>query len=139
VRFARIAAMSEYTKLNLVDDVEDMAPKFGFSPNLESRFARQALAMQEGGLSHFRMRPGVRSPFGHRHGEQEEVYVLLAGSARIKLDDEIVDLRPLDAVRVPGPVARAIEAGPDGCELLAFGAPNTNNADAEMLAGWWSD
>ena len=129
----------DYTLVNLKADVEDQAPKFGFSPNLESRFARRSLGLQKSGLSYYRVAPNYRIPFGHRHGEQEEVYVLLSGSARMKLDNDIVELRQWDAVRVPGEVTRAFEAGDDGAELLAFGAPNTEGADVEMEQGWWTD
>ena len=77
-------------------------------------------------------------PFGHHHKEQEEVYVLLSGSATLKLDDEKVELAPLDAVRIAAPTMRALEAGPDGCELLLYGAPNVGPGDAEMEQGWWA-
>jgi mannose-6-phosphate isomerase-like protein (cupin superfamily) len=129
--------MADYTKLNLVDDVEDMAPKFGYAPHLQSRFARRALGLEQSGLSLFRVEPGYRIPFGHVHETQEEVYVLVSGGARLKLDDDVVELRPWDAVRIPTWTMRAFEAGPDGAELLAFGAPNTENKDAEMVQGWW--
>ncbi len=131
--------MADYTVLNLKADVEDMAPGAGLSPNLESRFARRALGLEKSGLSYFRVAPGFRVPFGHRHGEQEEIYVVLSGGVRMKLEDDLVELRPLDAVRVPGHVTRAMEAGPDGAEILAFGAPNTDGKDAEMVQGWWED
>jgi mannose-6-phosphate isomerase-like protein (cupin superfamily) len=128
--------MADYTTLNL-KDVEDMAPKFGMSPGMESRFAREALGFEKGGMSYFRFAPDFRTPFGHRHGEQEEVYVVISGSARIKLEDDVVELGPLEAVRVPGSVTRCIEGGPEGAEVLAFGAPQAK--DAEMIPGWWSD
>jgi mannose-6-phosphate isomerase-like protein (cupin superfamily) len=131
--------MPDYTKLNLKRDVHDMAPKFGLSPGLESRFARNQLGLERSGFSYFKIAPGYRMPFGHRHDEQEELYVIAAGSARLKLDDEVLDLEQWDAVRIPTGVIRGIEGGPDGAELLAFGAPNTDNKDAEMLPGWWGD
>jgi quercetin dioxygenase-like cupin family protein len=130
--------MSDHTIVNL-REVEDMAPKFGLSDGLESRFARVPLELQNSGVSLFRVAPDFRMPFGHRHEAQEEVYVLVSGTARIKLDDEVVDLRPWDAIRVPGPTMRCIEAGPDGAEVIAFGAPSDGNADVEMTPGWWSD
>ena len=92
--------MPGYTLVNL-KEVEDQAPKFGYAPDLESRFARRALGLENSGISYFKAAPGFRVPFGHRHTEQEEVYVVVAGSARIKLDDEVVDLGAWDAVRVP--------------------------------------
>ena len=131
--------MGDYTRINFKGDVEDMAPKFGLSPGLESRFARKPLELDQSGVSYFRIAPGFRMPFGHTHGEQEEVYVIVSGSARIKLDDEIVELGQWDAVRVPAPTARGLEGGPDGCEVLVFSAPNTENRDTEMLPGWWTD
>jgi mannose-6-phosphate isomerase-like protein (cupin superfamily) len=130
--------MPDYTVVNL-EDVEDMAPKFGLGEGLQSRFARVPLELERSGLSLYRIAPGFRLPFGHRHGEQEEVYVVVSGSMRMKIDDEVVELRRWDALRVPGPSWRAFEAGPEGAELLAFGAPNTQNKDAEMDPGWWKD
>jgi mannose-6-phosphate isomerase-like protein (cupin superfamily) len=131
--------MADYTVLNLRTDVEDMAPSGGMAPNLEARFARRALGLEKSGISYFRVTGGFRVPFGHRHAEQEEIYVVLSGSARMKLEDDLVDLKPWDAVRVPGHVTRAMEAGPDGAEILAFGAPNTDGKDTEMVQGWWED
>jgi mannose-6-phosphate isomerase-like protein (cupin superfamily) len=130
--------MADFTRLNLKQDVEDLAPKHGLE-GIESRFARNPLGMEKGGISYYRMSPDFRLPFGHRHSEQEEVYVVLSGSARFTLEDETVELRELDALRVPGSVARGMEAGPEGAELLAFGAPNTDNKDAEMVEGFWAD
>jgi mannose-6-phosphate isomerase-like protein (cupin superfamily) len=131
--------MAAYTKLNLKRDVEDMAPRFGFSPGAQSRFARVPLALEQSGLSLFTLAPGFRFPFGHRHSEQEEVYVVVEGSVRLRLDDEELELRRFDAVRIPVGTKRAFEGGAEGGELLAFGAPNTENKDAEMLPGWWGD
>ncbi len=131
--------MADYTLVNLTSDVEDMAPKFGFAPNLESRFARVPLELTQSGLSHYRVAPDYRLPFGHTHSEQEEVYIVLSGSARVKVEDEVVELRPLDALRIPPGALRAFEGGPEGAELLAFGAPITDNKDAEMTQGWWQD
>ncbi len=84
--------MADYTKLNLRQDVEDMAPQFGFAPNIEARYARKPLGLANSGASYFRIAPDFRLPFGHKHAEQEEVYVVLSGSARIKAGDEIVEL-----------------------------------------------
>jgi mannose-6-phosphate isomerase-like protein (cupin superfamily) len=133
--------MAGYTVVNL-KEVEDAAVKFGLAPNVEARFATVPLALQNSGLSYQRLAPGFRHPFGHKQKQQEELYVLVAGSARLKLDDEIVELRQWDVVRVPAEVMRCFHAGPDGVELLAFGAPNTGlspAADAEMAPGWWTD
>jgi quercetin dioxygenase-like cupin family protein len=129
--------MPSYTKLNLRQDVEDMAPRFGYAEHVEARFARRPLGLAKSGVSYFKIAPGFRMPFGHRHGEQEEVYLVLSGSARVKVEDEVLELRELDALRVPGEVARGMEAGPEGAEIIAFGAPNTDNKDAEMLPEFW--
>jgi mannose-6-phosphate isomerase-like protein (cupin superfamily) len=130
--------MGDHTVVNLME-IEDQAPKFGYAPNLESRFARGPLRLENSGLSHFRVAAGYRIPFGHKHDRQEEVYLVLSGSARAKLDDEIVELGPWDAVRIPVGTMRGLEAGAEGAEILAFGAPNTENADIEMTPDWWMD
>lgn len=130
--------MADHTVVNL-KEVEDQAPKFGLSPGLESRFARVPLELENSGISYFRIAPNFRQPFGHRHERQEEVYALVSGSARAKVEGEIVDLRAWDALRVSPETARAFEAGTEGAEILAFGAPNTENLDAEPLPDWWTD
>lgn len=129
--------MADYTKQNL-KEVDDSAPKFGMPAEIEARFARRALAGESLGLSLMKLGPNFRVPFGHTHAEQEEVYVLVTGSARIKLDDEIVALKPWDAVRIGKGTMRNVEAGPEGAEYLAFGAGD-NPQDAELEPGWWSD
>jgi mannose-6-phosphate isomerase-like protein (cupin superfamily) len=128
--------MSDYTLVNL-KEVEDQAPKFGYAPHLQSRFARRALGLENSGISHFTLAPGFRVPFGHHHADQEEVYVVVAGSARMKLDDELVELGTWDAVRVPPDMTRGMEGGPEGAEILAFGAPSNENADAKMVREFW--
>jgi mannose-6-phosphate isomerase-like protein (cupin superfamily) len=129
--------MADYTLVNMRSDVEDMAPRFGYSPNLEARYARGALGLHNSGMSYFRVAPNFRVPFGHRHGEQEEIYLVLSGNVRMKLEDEFVELGPMDAIRVPGTTTRGMETGPGGAELIAFGAPNTDNKDAEMVSDFW--
>jgi mannose-6-phosphate isomerase-like protein (cupin superfamily) len=128
--------VATYTVVNL-KEVEDQAPKFGFAPHLQSRFARKALGLANSGISHFTIAPGYRVPFGHHHSYQEEVYVIVAGSARLKLDDDLVEMGTWDAVRVPPGVTRGMEGGPEGAEILAFGAPSKENADAEMVRDFW--
>jgi mannose-6-phosphate isomerase-like protein (cupin superfamily) len=134
--------MAGYTLANLKTDVEDMAPKFGLAPDLEAHFARQTLEMEQSGVSYQRAAAGFRVPFGHNHAKQEEVYVIVGGSGRAKLDDEVIDLKAWDALRIAPGIWRGVEAGPDGIELIAFGArpgmaPDDN--DSEMEQGWWSD
>jgi mannose-6-phosphate isomerase-like protein (cupin superfamily) len=126
-----------YTKLNLITDVEDSAQKFGMGEVLEAHFAREDIGARKFGLSFQRLKPNQRLPFGHKHGEQEEVYVVAAGSGRVKIDDEVVEVAQWDAVRVDPEVMRNFEAGPDGLDLLAFGAPGVRDTEQEM--GWWSD
>jgi mannose-6-phosphate isomerase-like protein (cupin superfamily) len=130
--------MADYTLLNLKRDVEDAGERFGYAPNMEARFARKALGLERSGLSFFKLAPDFRVPFGHLHTEQEEIYLVLSGSARVKLDDEILELSPMDAVRIPPSTMRGFEAGPEGAEILAFGAPDTDNQDIEMDQGFWT-
>ena len=125
-----------HTHIRLTD-VKDSAPEFGLGDDQEARFATGDLDAEQTGVSHHRLKPGKRQAFGHRHEEAEEVYVVLGGSGRIKLDDEIVDLQPLDAVRIAPDVTRAIEAGPGGIEVLAFGP--RYEGDRDLVEGWWSD
>ena len=129
--------MSGYTKKNL-RDVENQAPNFGMPDELEARFARKDLGGETLGLSLMTLGPGFRLPFGHKHPNQEEVYVVVRGSARIKVEDEIVELGEWDAIRFDKDTMRAVEAGPEGVEYLAFGA-GTDPQDFEMVQGWWSD
>lgn len=128
------AGVPPYTKVAL-DEVEDLAPKFGFGELGEARFANEALEAKATGVSFHRVHPGKRQAFGHRHVAAEEVYVVVRGAGRVKLDDEVVELDAGDAVRVAPPVARAFEAGEDGMELLAVGP--RHKGDGEMLMGWW--
>ena len=130
--------MTNYTKANLRSDVENQAPKFGMPAELEARFARTALGGEKLGVSLLQLAPGFRVPFGHRHGDQEEVYVVVRGSARVKVDDEIVELAEWDAIRFDTNAMRNVEAGPDGVEYLAFGAGD-DPRDADMVQGWWSE
>ena len=111
---------SSYTRINL-NDVEDAAVPNGFGHRWEARVARTRLGAAQTGLTHFRVRAGKRSPFSHRHRQAEEIYVILRGSGKIKLDDELIDVSPYDAIRISPDVARAFEAGPDGLEFLATG------------------
>ncbi len=131
--------MTEYTIVNL-KEIEDQAPKFGHSPDLEARFARVPLGLENSGLSYFRLAPNFRIPFGHKHLQQEEVYVLVGGSAKIKLDNEVIELEPWDTIRVSAVTTRGFEAGSEGAEYIAFGAPNTENRDAKPAPpNWWTN
>jgi quercetin dioxygenase-like cupin family protein len=125
-----------YTHKHLLE-VEDAAPGLGLAEWQESRFATDDLGASSTGVTLHRIRPGVRQGFAHRHREAEELYVVLAGSGRVKLGDDVLELRPLDAVRVSPEVLRTWEAGPDGLELLAFGS--RVEGDADFVPGWWAD
>jgi mannose-6-phosphate isomerase-like protein (cupin superfamily) len=129
--------MSDYTRVNLAD-VEDQAPKFGMD-ELEYRVAREPLELSNSAVSFLRIAPNYRLPFGHTHNAQEELYVLVDGSARLKLDDDVIDLKPFDAVRIPKETMRNLEGGPEGAVLILFGAPNTGPGDAQMAPDWWTD
>ncbi len=120
-----------------LSEVKDSAPEFGMEDQQEARFAKKDLDAEKTGVSHLRVKPGQRNPFGHKHEEAEEVYVVIAGSGRMKLDDEIIEVERLDAIRVSPEVVRAFEAGSDGLEVLAMGA--RHDGDGEVLPGWWSD
>ena len=123
--------------LKKLTDVDDSAPRFGYDENQESRFATKEPEAEQTGISHHRVKPGKRQGFAHKHEKAEEVYVVMAGSGRVKLDDEIVEVEALDAIRVAPGVTRQFEGGPDGLELIAFGP--RHEGDGEMLPGWWSD
>jgi mannose-6-phosphate isomerase-like protein (cupin superfamily) len=131
--------LADYTKVNMKEEVEDQAPNFGLSPDLEARMARVPLELEGFGVSYQRIAPNYRVPFAHRHKQQEEVYVVISGGGRAKLEDEIVDLKQWDALRVPKDTMRGFEAGPEGLEVVAIGAPNTGPGDAVMEDDFWSD
>lgn len=118
-------------------EVKDSAPEFGLDADGEARFAKYDLNAEQAGVSHHWLKPGKRQPFGHRHEEAEEIYVELGGSGRIKLDDEILEIQPLDAIRIAPRVTRAFEAGPGGIEVLISGP--RHDGDGEVIQGWWSD
>ena len=123
-----------HTQINL-DEVEDVAPGNGFSDRWEARVAQAALDAEQTGVSHFRLHAGKRSPFSHRHRRAEEIYVILAGAGRVKLDDDLFAVHARDAIRVAPGVARAFEAGPDGLEFLAFGPHHDD--DGEPVDDSW--
>ena len=128
--------VSPFTHMKLTD-VKDSAPEFGMGDVQEARFAKKDLDAEKTGISHLRLKPKQRTPFGHRHEQAEEVYVVLGGSGRMKLDDEIIEVERLDAIRVSPEVVRAFEAGPGGLEVLAVGA--RHDGDGEVIPGWWSE
>src|SRR3954463_8967310 len=121
--------------MNIKGDLEDVGSNFDGSPELEFRLATKALELEQSGLGHQRVPPNYRFPYGHTHKTQEEVYVVVRGGGRMKLDDEIVELKEWDAVRVPPGVYRGYEAGPDGLELLVIGAPSLGEGRREDVEG----
>lgn len=126
---------SPYTLRNL-GEVNDAAPANGLGDVWEAHVAREALGAEATGVTFFRLQAGRRSPFTHRHREAEETYVVLRGHGRIKLDEEILDVGPLDAIRVAPRTARAFEAGEDGLDFIAFG-PHRGN-DGEPVEDPWT-
>jgi mannose-6-phosphate isomerase-like protein (cupin superfamily) len=128
--------MPGYTIKNLKELDDALA---GQDYGIEARFARKHLDSEHLGISLFHYGPGVRASVGHKHGEQEEAYVVLSGSGRIKLDDEIADLKPWDVVRVAPEVVRGFEAGPDGLEVLAVGSDRPEGGDGEMVKDFWPE
>src|SRR5215218_6765411 len=137
----RIASVP-FTLRNLKEDLEDVGSRFDGAPDLEFRLATEALELERSGLGYQRVPPGYRFPYGHTHRTQEEVYVVLRGSGRMKLDDEIVELKEWDAVRIPPGTWRGYEAGPEGLEILVIGAPSLGEARREDVEGrrdWWAD
>jgi quercetin dioxygenase-like cupin family protein len=131
-----------FTLRNLKADVEDVGRQFNGAPDLAFHLATTPLELQHSGLGYQRIPPGYRFPFGHTHDKQEEVYVVVRGSGRMKLDDEIIELKELDAVRVAPGTWRGYEAGPDGLDILVVGAPNLGDVQREDVSGqrnWWTD
>ncbi|MEH3053357.1 MAG: cupin domain-containing protein [Patulibacter minatonensis] len=126
---------SDYVHTN-IDDIEDLAPKYGMEFG-EARVIHAALGTEQAGASYYRMAPGKRFGFGHRHTDAEEIYLVLEGSGRVKLDDEIRDLARLDVLHCPPAVMREFEGGPEGMTLLAVG--QHLKGDGEMVPGWWTD
>ena len=129
--------MAGYTHMSVVD-VEDAAQKFGMSDSQETRFGHGAFGAEQTGFTFHRYKPGKRQPFGHRHDDAEEIYFVVSGSGRAKLDDDVVELNALEALRVSPGVMRSFEAGPEGMEVLAFGARRADDR-GEIVPGWWSD
>jgi mannose-6-phosphate isomerase-like protein (cupin superfamily) len=129
-----------FTLRNMKKDLEDVGPNFGGAPDLEFRAATTALGLEKSGLSYQRIPPDTRFPFGHTHAEQEEIYVVVRGSGRMKLDDEIVEVVEWDAVRVPPGMWRGYEAGPEGLEILVIAAPCLDQReDVDGQRDWWAD
>lgn len=128
--------MSRFSTVNLLEVEDSVGDR---APGIEGRFARKHLDSRDLGVSHFRYAPNLRSPVAHSHREQEEAYIVVAGSGRILLDDEVRDLRQWDVVRVSPEVVRAFEAGPDGLDVIAVGGPKPADGDGVAGAATWPD
>ena len=131
-----------FTLRNLREDLADVGSNFDGAPDLEFRMATKALGLEQSGLSYQRIPPDYRFPYGHTHFTQEELYVVVRGSGRMKLDDEVIEVKEFDVVRVPPGTWRGYEAGSDGLEILVTGAPNRGEAPREDVEGqrdWWAD
>jgi quercetin dioxygenase-like cupin family protein len=128
--------MSSYSTVNLLEIDDSVGER---APGIEGRFGRKHLDSRDLGVSKFSYAPNLRSPFAHSHREQEEAYVVAAGSGRILLDDEVYDLRQWDVVRVAPDVVRAFEAGPEGLDIVAIGGPKPEDGDGVMGTAAWPD
>ncbi len=128
--------MSGFTLKNMLE-IEDSAA--GRMEGFEAHFARSHIDSEHLGVTYMRLSPDVRSPFGHSHREQEEAYVVVGGSGRARLDDEIVELRQWDVLRVAPETVRGFQSGPAGLELVAVGADRPEGGDGVMVADWWTE
>ena len=125
--------MPDWTKTNF-DELRDVSPR---NAPMQWRFAREALRSPELGVSRFTYDPGARMPWGHRHRVQEEVYVVVSGSGRAKLDDEVVELSVWDVLRVAPAVVRCFEAGSQGLDVICIGGRKPKEGDTERFEDFW--
>jgi quercetin dioxygenase-like cupin family protein len=128
--------LSSFAVVNLLEIEDSVGDRV---PGMEGRFGRKHLESRDLGVSHFRYDANFRSPMAHSHREQEEAYVVVAGSGRILLDEEVRELRQWDVVRVAPEVVRAFEAGPDGLEIIAVGGPKPADGDGVRATAAWPD
>jgi mannose-6-phosphate isomerase-like protein (cupin superfamily) len=135
-RPAKLAGMSAYKIVNLMEIDNSVGDR---APGLEGRLARQHLESRDLGVSHWRYPPDFRAPASHRHGSQEEAYVVVSGSGRARVDDEIVELQQWDVLRVAPEVVRGFQAGPDGLEMIAVGGPRPEEGDGQLAEDPWPD
>jgi mannose-6-phosphate isomerase-like protein (cupin superfamily) len=124
----------DYAIVNLLEMDDSVGGKV---PGLEGRFTRKQLGSRDLGVSHWRYAPGTRNSVAHSHREQEEAYVVVAGSGRVLLDDEVHDIRQWDVVRIAPAVVRAFESGPEGLELIAVGGPKPEGGDGKPTEARW--
>ncbi len=131
-----------FSLTNIKNDPENLGSNFDGSPDLDFRSATKGLGLERSALTYQRIPPDYRFPYGHTHRTQEEIFLVVRGSGRMKLDDEIVEVSEWDAVRIPPGTWRGYEAGPEGLELLVIGAPNLGanpRDDVEGERDWWTD
>lgn len=128
--------MAGYTLINFEQIDDALAER---DVPIEARFARKHIDSEELGVTRLRYAPGTRGPFAHRHGEQEEAFVVTSGSGRVKLDDEVIELREWDVLRVAPSVIRQFESGDEGLELVAIGGHRPEDGDGEVVRDWWTD
>jgi quercetin dioxygenase-like cupin family protein len=126
--------MSKFTQVNLMS-IDNLAAERG--PGLEARFARSSIDSEHLGVSYFAYPPGTRVPIGHSHREQEEAYVVVSGSGRMRLDDEVIELAQWDVVRVAPSVVRGFESGPDGIVYIAVGNDRPEGGDGQRVDDFW--
>jgi quercetin dioxygenase-like cupin family protein len=134
--FQRGDHMSRFATVNLLEVEDSVGDR---APGIEGRFGRKHLASRDLGISHFRYAANLRSAMAHSHREQEEAYIVVAGSGRILLDDEVCELRQWDVVRVAPEVVRAFEAGPDGLDIIAVGGPKPEDGDGVIGTARWPE
>lgn len=128
--------MSRHCTVNLMELDDSVGER---APGIEGRFARSRLDSRDLGVSRFTYVANLRSPFAHSHREQEEAYVVIAGSGRALLDGDVQELRQWDVLRVAPEVVRAFESGPDGLDLIVVGGPKPEEGDGVMGAAEWPD
>lgn len=128
--------MADYAHINILEIDDSVGDRV---PEIEGRFGRKHLGSRDLGVSHFRYDANFRGSTGHKHREQEEAYVVVAGSGRALLDGEVLELKLMDVLRVAPEVARAFEAGPDGLDLIAIGGPKPPEGDGEMVEVTWPE
>src|SRR5215211_630648 len=119
--------MSEpHSHINLRRDIEDSVG--GRVEGLEGRFGRKHLGSRDLGISLWTYGPGVRGA-AHSHREQEEAYVVVSGSGRMRLGESVIEVCQWDVVRVAPEVVRGFEAGPDGLDVIGVGGPKPEGGD----------
>lgn len=125
--------MSDYAVKNLLE-IDNLSG----SEEFQIRFSRKYIDSEELGVSLLRVAPDFKATDGHHHKEQEEAYVVIGGSGRIRLDDEVVELKQFDVVRVAPQVVRAFEGGPEGLEVIAVGGQKPEGGDGVRDLGRWA-